>query len=114
MRESDIYKSLGVLVRQHRKRLGINQGGLAAQIGLSRASIANIETGRQRIPLHHLYQLAQALKIDVYALLPKPVSKSATSVDRKVDSTMGLSDQQRTDIKSIVGSLGINDDRETK
>jgi transcriptional regulator with XRE-family HTH domain len=70
MQESELYSRFGQLVRQHRERLGRNQAEIGKASGLSRASIANIETGRQRIPLHHLYALARALRVDVYALLP--------------------------------------------
>jgi len=39
----------------------MSQDILAKAVGLSRASIANIETGRQKVLLHHVYLLASAL-----------------------------------------------------
>lgn len=42
-------------------RLGLKQEDLALRVPLSRASIANVEAGRQAVPLHHLMELAEAL-----------------------------------------------------
>src|SRR5262245_33212336 len=84
MYESQLYAEFGKLVRQHRKRLSMNQETLGDEIGLSRASIANIETGRQHIPLHHLYRLARVLKVDPHALLPMPPVDSTVRADREI------------------------------
>lgn len=70
MDKTDLYARLGRLVRQHRERLAMSQQVLANAIHLSRASVANIEAGRQHIPLHQLFRLARALKVDPTALLP--------------------------------------------
>lgn len=40
--------------------------------GLSRSAIANIESGRQRLALHQLYDLAVALQVPPAELLPDP------------------------------------------
>ncbi len=39
---------------------------------LSRSAIANIESGRQRLALHQLYDLAAALQVPPTELLPDP------------------------------------------
>lgn len=39
-------------------------------VQLKRASIANIEKGKQRVMLHVLYEIAEVLKVDVSKLLP--------------------------------------------
>lgn len=61
MTEMDLYVALGRRVAASRKRLGLTQADLAAQISLTRASVANIETGRQRIMLHDVFALVEAL-----------------------------------------------------
>jgi transcriptional regulator with XRE-family HTH domain len=63
------YKALGDLIRRKRKRLGLTQKKLAERLSVSRASIANIETGRQKILIHQLFQLAAALDIAAEDLL---------------------------------------------
>jgi transcriptional regulator with XRE-family HTH domain len=49
--------------------LGITQQELAERTGMSRGSIANIETGRQRILLHDVETLARALGSSPKALM---------------------------------------------
>lgn len=107
MDESEIYSRLGKLVRQHRKRLAMNQETLGELIGLSRASVANVETGRQRIPLHHLYRLARALKVDAQTLLPGPVADGTVKSDREIKSSMDLSERQHAAVAQVVGSIGL-------
>jgi transcriptional regulator with XRE-family HTH domain len=107
MDESEIYGAFGKLVRQHRKRLSMNQEALGGEIGLSRASIANIETGRQHIPLHHLYRLARALKVDPHTLLPSTAIDRTVSADREITSSMDLSDRQQAAVAQVVGSIGV-------
>ena len=65
MSDMDVYKLLGSRAAKRRDELGLTQAEVASQIGLSRASLANLETGRQKILLHHVYKLAAALKVDL-------------------------------------------------
>lgn len=70
--EDLLYRELGRRVAARRSELKINQQSLADRIGLTRGSVANIERGKQRIPLHQLYRLAAALDdTPVEALLPQ-------------------------------------------
>jgi transcriptional regulator with XRE-family HTH domain len=56
-----IYILFGARVVQIRDALGLTQDELRQRIGLSRGSIANIETGRQRILLADVERFARAL-----------------------------------------------------
>lgn len=57
-----VYRQLGAKVESIRIVLGISQQELADRVGtLGRASIANLETGRQRLSLHELENIARAL-----------------------------------------------------
>ncbi|MBL8658019.1 MAG: helix-turn-helix transcriptional regulator [Altererythrobacter sp.] len=60
---ANIYKIFGQRVVAERNSLGLSQDALAQRVGLSRASIANIEAGRQRVLLHQVIALAQALEV---------------------------------------------------
>lgn len=73
-----IYSSIGELVRRRRAKLNMTQAQLAPRLGLSRASIANIETGRQKLLVHQIYALAEALDLTIHDLLPAPASAPAT------------------------------------
>jgi transcriptional regulator with XRE-family HTH domain len=63
MTDMQIYQMLGRAVAKRRKELGMVQADVAERISLTRASLANIETGRQKILLHQVYRLAAALKL---------------------------------------------------
>src|SRR5207302_10862870 len=58
-----IYKTIGGIIRQRRRRLDLAQAKLAGLLGISRATLASIETGRQRVLVHHLYAFAEALNM---------------------------------------------------
>lgn len=71
MSEADIdtlYREIGARVRQARRGCGMDQGRLAELVGLTRASIANIESGEQRPPLHMLWRIAEAVDMKIYVL----------------------------------------------
>lgn len=68
--EARFYRSLGSLVRKIREESGLTQDQLAQKIGLTRTSITNLEHGRQKIQVHVLYELANALGVEPADLLP--------------------------------------------
>lgn len=53
--------ALGARVRLIRETLGLSQDDLSKRVGLKRASIANIEVGRQRFLLDGVEDFAKAL-----------------------------------------------------
>lgn len=73
MAGEELYKAFGSAVSTRRKALGLTQAELAAKVKMSRASIANIESGRQNILLHHVYALAAALEFTKAAELLPPM-----------------------------------------
>ena len=102
MVEEEIYRVFGRSVSARRRQLGLTQARLAAQIGISRASIASIESGRQSVLLHHVYKLASALDFakvsDLLPSLLKPTNRE--------DIDMVLSDETLTPIeKSQISDL---------
>ncbi len=56
-----VYQAIGARVRMIRETLGVEQATLAKRCGLSRPTIANMEAGRQRIYMHHIDKIAEAL-----------------------------------------------------
>jgi transcriptional regulator with XRE-family HTH domain len=74
----ELYDQLGTLIRDRRKKLLLTQRDLAARIGISRASLANIETGRQKVLVHQLYALAAALNLKPSDLLPPPAADESS------------------------------------
>lgn len=58
------YVRFGALVAERRHALGWLQQDLADKVGLSRGSVANIETGRQRILMTDVCDFAKVLRLD--------------------------------------------------
>jgi transcriptional regulator with XRE-family HTH domain len=65
----EVQSRLGARVRARRAELGLTQAALAARACISRPSVANVEAGRQNVGLRQLVSLAQALDVEVAALL---------------------------------------------
>lgn len=57
------YVLFGEFVRGRRKQLGLTQMELSERVEYSRATIANIETGRQRVLLDDVMKFAKALEV---------------------------------------------------
>lgn len=92
MANEAIYKAFGQAVATRRKGLKLTQAMLAARVGISRASIANIESGRQNVLLHHVYGLATALEFPKASdLLP-----TQPKLPTQEDGPMILSDDSLT------------------
>lgn len=78
MNPESLYEHIGTLIREHRKKLEppLTQDKLAKRVGMSRAALANIETGRQNVFVHQLYAFAEALELTPEAFL-LPMKKEA-------------------------------------
>jgi len=65
-----LFDHVGGRVREVRKERGHTQEDLAKLVSLSRTSVTNIELGNQRLPLHQLLQIADALDCELHDFLP--------------------------------------------
>jgi len=54
---------LGVVLSNLRKRVGMEQGDMAARMGLSQASYSRLESGKSTFSMDQMYQAAEALGI---------------------------------------------------
>lgn len=86
----ELYRELGRRIRLARERNseGLSQDALAKQLGISRASVVNIEAGRQRAPLHLLWQIAQLLGTDLTSLIPRNEELLAPAIQDRFDREM--------------------------
>ena len=64
-----LYLKLGELIRRYRDAAGIKQELLASYVDLSRVSIHNIESGKQKVQLHTLLEIAKYLQIPLNDLI---------------------------------------------
>ena len=64
------YEMMGARIKAARSKSEINQDALAEYLDLTRTSISNIETGRQRPAIHLLIQISRILKMSLLDLIP--------------------------------------------
>lgn len=102
----EIYRQLGQNVARLRNERGRTQAEIAAQIGLTRASLANIETGRQKVLMHHVFRLANAL--DCASILDLIPETFVFSDDDSPVATHGslLNEQQHALVQRFVQTAG--------
>lgn len=93
------YISVGHQIRKCRNKSGLTQEALAKALRpqMTRVSIANIESGAQRILAHTLYQIAGTLNASMSDLLPvKGIDAAVNSSDiiSELSSKLGISKSQ--------------------
>lgn len=89
----EIYIELGKKIREIRRRHGMKQDTLAEGVDLTRTSLANIEAGRQRTPLHVLYEISRVLGVSIAELLPKDDASDRKMPIDRVLKMVGLKDR---------------------
>lgn len=102
MNEWSIYSALGEAVAIRRKAMSLTQAQVAAKVGISRASVANIESGRQKVLLHQVYLLAEALKLpSIMALLPKSLLRGESDLAVPI-SRDDISKRQKAQVSDVL------------
>ncbi len=104
---SSLYREIGRAIRRLRakRKPRMSQQALAGEIGVSRASVANMERGHHRIQIHVLYEIASVLEVEPHDLLPHP-SRAHNESRLPADVTKALSPKER----EAVGRLLRNRD----
>jgi DNA-binding XRE family transcriptional regulator len=90
-----LYTAVGRKIRSARDRSTprLSQDNLAKRLGISRASIVNIEAGRQHAPLDLLWKIAQILELELTMLIPQHAELLA------IDNVVELNDRMRKQIE---------------
>jgi DNA-binding XRE family transcriptional regulator len=106
----EVYRVLGRKVRQTREVQRMSQDLLAQHLGISRASMVNIEAGRQRAPLHLLWQIAEVLHCKLIELIPTPdevaVRPNQPLLDREViDQIEEVANGDPATVKLLTGFI---------
>ena len=68
---SHLYRCLGEVINARRKRLKLTQDELAAESGVNRAFISNIEQGRRNPSIGAVASIAKGLKTRVSKMMAK-------------------------------------------
>jgi transcriptional regulator with XRE-family HTH domain len=109
MNPKQVYKHIGDVIRQRRKQLGWRQHQLAAKLGISRGSLANIEIGQQGVLVHQLYKFGAALNLPPTDFLPIEFEKDESEWGGMLPDD--LNPQQKAQITALLdgGSAPVNE-----
>jgi transcriptional regulator with XRE-family HTH domain len=105
MTPEPIYKALGAMIRGRRRRFEWSQKALAERLGISRATLANIETGRQRVLVHQLYAFAEVLKMKPTDFLPAANVAESAGALALLPMPDDLKPRQRVQIARLIGPV---------
>jgi transcriptional regulator with XRE-family HTH domain len=76
-----LFEIIGLKIKNFRENKKISQTELGDTVGLTRSSVANIESGRQKVQIDTLYNIAQTLEVEIQDLLPKLVELNTQFLD---------------------------------
>ena len=83
-----LYQQIGQRLARARLAAGLSQAKLASKVRITRTSIVNVEKGRQRPPIHLLWEIAEVLGIEVGGLLPQRRELSENRAPVQLDATV--------------------------
>jgi transcriptional regulator with XRE-family HTH domain len=112
---SILYRAVGASIRRRRRELDLTQAKLANRLGISRGTLANIETGRQNLLLHQLYRFAAALDMNVHELLPLPTEMNVGELlplaatddvteSKELPMPKGLTPEQKAQVARVLST----------
>jgi transcriptional regulator with XRE-family HTH domain len=96
-----LYESIGNQIRKLRKKSRFSQDQLAKRLNLSRASIVNIEKGRQHPSLHLLVELSRVLNTSISTFLNDDMFKDFSNksklsqIKKKISKASDDADQEK-------------------
>lgn len=80
-----LQQALSIEIRNRRTQLqGVTQDELSQRSGVSRATIANIERGRQAVTIGTLYKLSRGLDMDAGTILNRAADKAYPDAAKSV------------------------------
>lgn len=108
-----IYSIIGSRIREYRKKTQLSQEDLAFEVDVSRTSIVNIERGRQRLPIHLLWNIADVLDVEPSSFLPEREQvyqqPKAKTVDDETLKTIDYKSQGNPETRKKLLEFVIND-----
>ncbi len=104
METMEFYRALGARISELRRKRPLTQLQLGDLVGMSRATVASIEAGRQKVALDQVYVLGAALGVgQISDLIPMDVPRLAVA-ETPISLGAGVSSVQAAQIDSLVRS----------
>ena len=104
--EDLLYQLVGERIRKTRELHvpKMSQAQLAELLDMSRASVVNVEAGRQHAPLHLLWRVAEVLEISINELFPEPEELAAhLASDSEIDEQLsGYDSKTQRAVKGLM------------
>lgn len=87
----------------------MKQEALANALGISRGSLANIETGKQSILVHQIYNFSRALKVRPHDFLPDSAGEISLTIPVVLSqpTNIELSPDQQRQIANVLSDAGV-------
>jgi DNA-binding XRE family transcriptional regulator len=98
-----LYQQVGDRIKHLRTMVSLTQEQLADAVGLSRASIVNIEKGRQHPSLHLLFQIAECIQVNAHDLIPNEATINLADV-LETEELKSVSDKDLGKLASFIQS----------
>lgn len=86
MNRAEPVPAIGPRIKALRKERGLPLAGLARAAGISEATLSRVENEHTLVSAHHLYQMAQALNVDLTAFFEdgtSPLAHGIRSISRR-------------------------------
>jgi DNA-binding XRE family transcriptional regulator len=111
LEQENFYRAVGILIRDARKATGLKQEALASYLNLSRASMVNIEKGRQHPSIFLLSMIAKVLHTQVSSLIPEvstPDIKSTATWEKIISQKIQGDKATEEKILGFLNELNVN------
>ena len=108
--DQDVYYSkIGQLIKSNREKADKTQEQLSNYLGFkSRISIANIESGSQKVHVHTLVAIAKYLAIDITDLLPVEDRKTEVTLSPRFEKLLnkeGINSNSSKELKDLISKI---------
>ena len=85
----EFYREVGLRIQLARKRKRSTQEDVAVELGIPRATYANVESGRQRVSLDVVWKIAAVLQVPLDSLVPEPIRTGTEGVPIRLPGASG-------------------------
>ncbi len=99
-----LYLLLGQKIRKARSDRDVTQEELSKKLSVTGATISYIEKGAQSVSVHLLYEIAEALGMEIHSLIPtlQEVKNAIPSLDKEIKN---LPPKEQRIIKNLRAGL---------